>query len=265
MRGSYYVLTASLLWAHPGLAATNFNDLQARLRIPFAAASIVDASGQRPDVILIQDIHRHPQAQENIRTMILSAMASTGAKEIFLEGSWTHGQTADYSYMGIEDADTYKANVEAFDAVEKNREGAMQELETASLFGDAFDAPSADSLKRVKRLIQLRLKPAEYAEYLKSPFRASTRSQLADAVTAAEHFYEIANERSHIFLKNAKALHKEGPQVMVVGGFHTAAMTDELHRQGISYVVLSPHVSQGGFDGLYAQGMHDTISALKLH
>jgi len=41
-------------------------------------------------------------------------------------------------------------------------------------------------------------------------------------------------------------------------------MAKTLRQEGISYVVLAPRITQGGFEDLYSQGMHQTISALKL-
>jgi hypothetical protein len=256
-------------------AAGSFEAVQKRLGIPLSEGTVVDASGRRPAVILIQDVHRHPEAQQHIRAIILSAMAHLGAKEIYLEGAWTHGQTADYPFSGLEDPDTYRANVAAYQAVEKDREDALREIDTAQLFENAFDADASPSWPLIKRLIQLRLKPAEYAEYARHPFcpaaswRASpsgraTASALARAVESAELFYQLASRRSDIFLAQAKRLHQTGPQVLVVGGFHTAGMAEKLREQGISYVVLSPRITQSGFEDLYSQGMHQTISALKL-
>jgi hypothetical protein len=187
-----------------------------------------------------------------------------GAKEIFLEGAWTHGQTADYAFLGLEDPDIYRQNVAAYEAVEKVRDEALRELETARIFSSALDADSAEQWPQIKRLIQLRLKPAEYADYMKNPYRTTENTALAGAVSSAEHFYALANERSRIFLEKAQTLHRSGTQVLVVGGFHTKAMAEELKRKGISYVVLSPHMTQGGFEKLYADGMHETVSALKL-
>jgi len=251
--------------AAPVLAAGSFEALQKKLGIPLSEGTVVDASGRQPEMILIQDVHRHPEAQQHIRAMILSAMRRMGAKEIFLEGAWADGQTADYAFSGLEDQDAYRANVAAYEAVEKDRAAALQEIDTAQLFENAFDADSSPSWPLIKRLVLLRLKPAEYAEYAKHPFRAATASALTRAVESAERFYGVANRRSDIFLAKAKTLHQSGPQVLVVGGFHTAGMAQQLRKEGISYVVLAPKITQGGFEDLYSQGMHQTISALKLH
>jgi hypothetical protein len=256
----------SILWtAGQVLAAGSFEATQKRLGIPASEGTVVDASGREPEIILIQDVHRHPEAQQHIRAMIVRAMTHLGAKEILLEGAWAKGQTADYPFLGLEDEDIYRANVAAYEAVDKDRAEALQEIDTAQLVENAFDSGDSPEWPQIKRLIGLHLKPGEYAEYIKHPYRPAIDSALARAVKAAEHFYEIANQRSDIFLAKARELHREGPQVMVVGGFHTAAMAETLRREGISFVVLAPQITQGGFEELYSQGMHQTISALKLH
>jgi hypothetical protein len=256
----------SILWAAGQvLADTSFESVQKKLGIPPSEGTVVDASGYNPKIILIQDVHRHPEAQQHIRAMIVSAMTRLGAGDIFLEGAWTHGQTADYEFSGLEDQDTYRANVAAYEAVEKDREEALQEIETAQLVENTFDASSTSPWAQIKRLILLRLKPAEYADYIQHPFRPAGHSALARAVQSAERFYELADRRSDIFLTKVKEHHGSGPQVLVVGGFHTVSMAETLRREGISFVVLAPKITQGGYDDLYSRSMHQTISALKLH
>lgn len=251
--------------AGQAFASGSFEAVQKKLGIPLSEGTVVDASGRKPEIILIQDVHRHPEAQQHIRAMIMSAMTRMGAKDIFLEGAWTHGQTADYEFSGLEDQDTYRANVAAYEAVEKDRAEALQELDTTQLFENVLDADAPPSWPQIRRLIQLRLKPAEYAEYAKHPYRPASASALARAVESAELFYEIANQRSDIFLAKAKEHHQSGPQVLVIGGFHTAGMAEKLRQEGIPYVVLAPRITQGGFEDLYSQGMQQTINALKLH
>ena len=258
-------VVAVLCLAGQALAAGSFEAVQKGLGIPLSEGTVVDASGRRPEMILIQDVHRHPEAQQHIRAMILRAMTRAGAKEIFLEGAWADGQTADYEFSGLEDPDLYRANVAAYEAVEKDREAALREIDTAQLFENALDADAAPSWPLIRRLVQLRLKPAEYAQYASRPYRPATDSALARAVESAELFYGLANQRSDIFLAKARAHHQSGPQVLVIGGFHTAGMAEALRKEGISYAVLAPRVTQGGFEDLYSQGMHQTISALKLH
>ena len=297
MKARLLTIAIPFLFAGQAVQAEDFLQVQKRLGIPDSVATIVDSSGKKPQYVIIQDIHRHPEAQQNIASMILYGMRHWNTKEIYVEGSWADSDAiqpaltelpsilesvragkmggvemavamAPDQHMrlfGLEDADLYKKNVEAYEAVDHARGDALRELETARLFGRVADTDASQAFITLKRLIQLRLKPTEYAEYLKAPYHATSPSRLADAVASAEHFYQIANDRSRIFLERARALHQSGTQVLVVGGFHTAAMTEELRRHGVSYVVLSPQITEGGFDDLYKRGMHDTISALKLH
>ena len=261
-------------------AAGDYAAVQKRLGIPTTVATVVDASGSQPQYILIQDIHRHPEVQKNIAAAILYGLKHWGTLEIYVEGAWDERVAAvrtgdlqgpqmaiamsgqDVRLVGLEDPDIYRKNVSAYEAVEKDREEALLELETARVldrFADAGTQPWA----MINRLIELKLKPGDYAGYQKNPFRPASKSILAGAVMSAERYYDLANERSGIFLKKANALHQSGRQVLVIGGFHTTAMAQDLRRQGISFAVLSPRVTQGGYEDLYAQGMHATISALQ--
>ena len=275
MRWPRKALCAGIVWCmplalHAASASSDFAPIQKSLGIPTSLAIVTDASMPKgaasdyPEFILIQDIHRHPEAQGNIRATILYSLKHWNHSEVFLEGAWAQGKTQDYSFSGLENEQLYRDNVAAYQAVAEVQEAALEELETATLFGNVFDDARGPSWGTIKRLIQLRLKPSEYAEYVKTPFHSQTPSALATAVSSAEHFYELANARSHVFLDKAKSPY-DGPRVLVIGGFHTVAMAEELRRQGYSYAVLSPRVTQGGYEGLYAQGMHETISALKLH
>lgn len=246
------------------LAAGSFEALQKKLGIPLSEGTVVDAYGRRPEIILIQDVHRHPEAQQHIRAMILYGLKNWGAKQVFLEGAWSGGATQDFRYLGLEDPEVYRANVAAYESVAKVREEALRQIDTAQLFADTFDAASAPSWEQIRRLVQLRLKPAEYADYARHPYRpAASDSGLAGAIRAAESFYELANRRSQIFLGKARSQRTFGTQVLVVGGFHTAAMAQELRKEGVSYAVFSPRVTEGGYEELYSRGMRETINALK--
>ena len=59
-------------------------------------------------------------------------------------------------------------------------------------------------------------------------------------------FYDIANERDDVFVKNAIKLMNEKNQnlaVIITGGFHTPPLTQKLRECGISYVVVAPHTT----------------------
>jgi len=292
-----YAVGVSLSWlACQTLAAADFDLLQKKIGVPKSIGSIVDAAGENPRMILIQDVHRHPEAQQNIAAMIIFGLRHWGAKEVLVEGAWDEGDSLrngasqfpslrqavregklggaemavamapdqNFRFLGLEDPEIYRQNVEAYEAVVKTRDSAMQELETGRLLERIFDTDTAQPTAQVKRLIELRMKPQEYAAYARNPCRPSANTNLAVAIRSAEHYYELANRRSKIFLASARRLHREGAQVLVIGGFHTQAMAQALREAGVSFVVLSPRITRGGYDELYEHGMHETVSALKL-
>jgi len=271
-----------LLWIAAGAPAAEFQAAQQALGVPPSIAKITDASmaarERLPEFILVQDIHRHAEVQGNIAALLAHGVRHWGLQDIYLEGASANAlipQTAGFlrsdmpvQYHGLEDPNVYRDNVSAYEQVEHLRDAALQELETARLVENSFDmeteAQAAERWTLLRRLLQLRLKPGEYADYLRTKRALNGNTPLSAAVQAAEEFYELANERSHIFLENLPTAKTGRPQVIVVGGFHTAAMAEELKRQGRSYVVLAPRVTQSGYDDLYARSMRDTISALKL-
>src|ERR1035437_8175357 len=112
------------------LAAGSFEALQKKLGIPLSEGTVVDASGLQPQVILIQDVHRHPEAQQHIRAMILFGMKNWGARQVFLEGAWSGGATQDFRYLGLEDPKVYRANVAAYESVANVREEALRQIDT---------------------------------------------------------------------------------------------------------------------------------------
>ena len=263
MRSFFIGGIALSLVAAQTLAAGSLDVIQNQLGIPLSEGRVIEASGRKPQVYLIQDIHKHPEAQQHIRSIILT-LKRGGAGDVFLEGAWSEGAMPDFHYQGLEDPDLYKANVAAYQAVSDVREPALREIETSELLDNALDTGSGRPWALIKRLVELRMKPGEYADYLANPFRPEPGTDLARAVASAERFYELANQRSRVFLDHVRSAQRGGAQVLVVGGFHTAAMAEELRKEGTSFVVLAPRVTQGGYDELYSQGMRETISALKL-
>src|ERR1035437_10379716 len=133
---SFLCLSGQVLAARPegearhAAAAGSFEALQKKLGIPLSEGTVVDAYGRRPEVILIQDVHRHPEAQQHIRAMILYALKNWGAKQVFLEGAWSGGATQDFRYLGLEDPEVYRANVAAYESVANVREEALRQIDT---------------------------------------------------------------------------------------------------------------------------------------
>lgn len=67
-------------------------------------------------------------------------------------------------------------------------------------------------------------------------------------------FYDIANERDDIFVKNAIKLMNEKEQnlaVLITGGFHTPTLARKLRECAVSYIVVAPHTTQQTDPELY--------------
>ena len=76
-----------------GAAAQDFQQVQSLLNIPAALARVTDASWPDPesfpDYFLIQDVHRHPQVQNQIAALVEQGYEQWGVKKVFLEGAFT--------------------------------------------------------------------------------------------------------------------------------------------------------------------------------
>ncbi len=284
---------------------TDLNELQTALGVPLSIAKVSDgdlAPGRPfPNIILVKDIHRHPEVQGDIAAILLYGSHHWDLKDVYLEGADAQATVSKLmqndsqslrgalqkgtlsgaemavalepfsplELHGLEEAPLYRENVEAYEREERLRGPALRELDTNRLFEKSLDmdtgAPGSKSWVLLQRLLELRLKPAERAAYLRDPYKGPKNSALYEAVQAANDFYERADQRSQVFLRNLTSSPTGGPQLLIVGGYHTEWMAHELRRQGKSFAVLSPHVTQSGFDELYARSMQQTISALKLH
>ena len=77
---------------------------------------------------------------------------------------------------------------------------------------------------------------------------------ITDNLPKIEKFYNIAEERNHVFLKKTnERIEKDGVNIaaLVAGGFHTPRLTRLLDDAGYSYVVISPKVTEKTDDALY--------------
>ena len=126
--------------------------------------------------------------------------------------------------------------------------------------------PMSQQLERIRQLVQLKMTPRLYAEYLAQKALSPISSALTPVTEDAEQFYQMTDARNDVFLHNAerRMVGVQGPRVMVVGGFHTEGLAKRLRAQGHSYIVLAPTVTQGGYDTLYEKRMIDTVSALQI-
>ena len=300
MKNKAFAVGVSILWlASHAVGSGDFAAIQKTLGIPTSVGTVVDAAGEHPQFILIQDIHRHPEAQANIAAMVLHAYHHLKVTTAYLEGAYT-GQTmvkispdedlrtrlyggklsgaemasamlksGELRLEGLEDADVYAENVQAYQAAQEAQRRALAEIKTIRMIQQTLDLSqrrfSDEQLEHLELLARLKLKPAEYDRYLEDRELTPCPSSLAQALVSAEYFYELAERRSDIFVQKADQDRSPNPKIMIVGGFHTAAMATHLRASGKSFVVLAPRVTQSGFDELYARGMQETISALKLH
>jgi hypothetical protein len=282
----------------------NLDEIQKVLGIPPSIAQVTDGQwvpgAKLPEIILVQDIHRHPEVQGHIAALLLHGVGQWGLKDVYLEGAQAEApvalpSTSDTPSLrdallegrlsgaevavamdpeaaitlhGLEDLSVYRQNVLAYEEVERWREPAFQELQTVNILETALDIDGGFALgigdSLLRRMLQLRLKPADYATYKAHQFVGHEGSALCEAVRAAEAFYTLADQRSEIFLANLESGSSESPRLVIVGGYHTAWMAQELRRRGRSFAVLTPQVTESGYEDLYARGMQDTISALKL-
>ncbi len=251
-----------------------------------------------PEYVLIQDIHRHPEVQANIAAILLAAYHRWGIREVFVEGLYAHevaerptgtetslreamraGQLSgaeaanalsgnDLNLCGLEDPRLYRENMQAFDQVRNQTAGALRELKTLQMMQRAFDVSgtrdSLDHLDEMELMVRLRIKPSEWSAFLKTPWTIPTSPALASALKEAEHFYQVVDQRSQIFVETTEETPLKGPRVLIIGGFHTARVAELLRSRGRSYVVLSPRVTESGYDNLYESRMQESISALKI-
>jgi hypothetical protein len=278
--------------------------VQRMLGIPNSIASVVDshlgAETIHPDVILIQDVHRHPEVQGHIAAILLYGRHHWGLQDVYVEGAQsgasplpiTHLETKDVrrgvyagelggaemaaalstraplQLHGLEDGDLYRKHVQAYETMQRLRKPALRELSTNLILEKGFDLDRTDQKASryaiLQKLLKLRLKSSEYASYLQHPWESRAQSALWQGQRAAEEFYQLADERSRVFTD--VITESKSPQTVaaVVGGFHTEWMTRELKTRGKTYVVLSPQVTQSGYEGLYQRGMEQTISALRV-
>ncbi len=172
--------------------------------------------------------------------------------------------------QGIEDPTMYAAHLEVYRVLLAQRSGVLAELGRIEVLQKEMqlpgDHPLVQQLQRVRDLIQLKMTPRTYAAYLAQKAFSPSSVLLTEALANAERFYQLTDERSDVFLRNAdaRAATQSGPRVMVVGGFHTEGLARRLREQGRSYVVLAPTVTRGGYENLYEKRMIETVSALQI-
>jgi hypothetical protein len=282
---------ASPLWAGP----ETLEGTQKRLGVPLFIAQVTDAAGlygrSLPEYIIIQDVHHHTEIQSEIAAMLLHgrrhfsrlapeslgrlAPPSMALVDWMRRGRISGTQMAalmepenPLTLIGMEDPELYRQNVAAYHRTGGWRKGALQELRTLRLLKSSLglDHPALTEtqLERLEVLVHLKAKPTEYEAFKNDPPTLASSGALAEAVAGAADFYRLADARSAVFLQKAESEKTQGPKVVVVGGFHTAAMTEALRAKGRSYAVLTPRATRSNHEQLYAERMNETVSALQL-
>ncbi len=247
-----------------------------------------------PEYILIQDVHKHPEVQGYIASLILYGYDHWGVKKVFMEGAfssvdlsvfhrlpenarlvllnrlvkegnlsgpemaavllmereWRNPPVSPFQLIGIEDPALYRENLASYQKVMAHREEALWEIKSIERLQTSMQIPDHNLLKtqlsRTEALVRLKLTPAEYDEYLRTRAAIPSTPKLDPLIHAAEDFYRLVQLRSQVFLELArkKVPASTGPRVLVVGGFHTFLMSQELRARGRSFVVLAPRVTQ---------------------
>jgi len=218
--------------------------------------------------------HRLPSAT---RTLLLNRLVEEGnlsgpemAAVIVMEMEWTNPPVCPFELLGLEDGKLYRQNLEAYRQVLAGREQALHELEGIRRLQTSLRINGSSilalQLDRTEALIRLKLTPVQYQEYVKDRAAIPSSPALTPVVRAAEKFYTLVQLRSLFFLQQArsKVPASPGPRILVVGGFHTALMASHLRAEDRSFIVLTPHITQSGYEPLYERRMTESVSALQV-
>jgi hypothetical protein len=283
---------------------------QKALALPERLAHVTDTNwaGQdpSPQFILLQDVHKHPEVQSHIASVILLGYHHWGARKVFLEGAFSNvdvsvfenvtgparepllsrllqqgdlsgpelaaillsdDAAADpaaspFQLIGMEDPAVYRENLIFYRRVQRQRADALRAFQftyqTENFWG------RSPALDRLLLLLQLKMTPGDYETYWKERKSDARYVALSRYREPAEKFYELVHIRSHIFLDRAsrEVPAWTGPRMVVVGGFHTAVMAEEMRKQGRSFVVLTPTITESGYEPLYQKHLMENVSAL---
>jgi hypothetical protein len=185
-----------------------------------------------------------------------------------MEREWGDPPVSPFQLFGLENPKLYQENVMAFQSVVAQRDRALEALVPIRRLQETIHLPQPNAmmeqLDRTEALLRLKLTSTEYKAYLKGKAMVPSTPILDPAIRAAETFYQLAEERSQVFLDNAakKVPASAAPRLLVVGGFHTAYMTAHLRDAGRTFVVLSPAVSASAEDDPYEKNLMETANAM---
>ncbi len=105
--------------------------------------------------------------------------------------------------------------------------------------------------------------PKYNVRYSLDPSISSIDSSLQDE----EEFYEIATVRDEALIRNAldkMDFNKANLSALIAGGYHTKGFTQQLKEKGISYIVISPNVTNIDEDLYYSVMTNQEIPVEKL-
>jgi hypothetical protein len=265
-----------------------------------------------PNYVLIQDVHRHPQVQGQVSSLIVQGYEQWGVRKVFLEGAftpldvsvfhripqntrrlllerlvhdgdlsgpelaavtimekeWRNPPVSTFQLYGLEDPELYRESIHAYQTVMALRDRALNELVTMRRWQENMDLPTpnvlSEQLNRIDALLRLKLTPAEHDAYLKTKEALPAWVNMDKAIQAAEEFYRLVHLRSEYYLRQVEKIAPagSGTRIVVVGGFHTPYMAEGLKKEGRTFVVLAPAVSQSLTEPLYEKRMQQTATTL---
>ncbi len=104
--------------------------------------------------------------------------------------------------------------------------------------------------------------PQEWTQFLKEKSDSHKLSLkiprnhhiITDNIEKIEYFYTVAEERNNVFLrKTEERLEKDNitTAALIAGGFHTPMLTDLLAKNGYSYIVISPKLTEQTDEDFY--------------
>lgn len=162
---------------------------------------------------------------------------------------------------GVDDPDLYRKNWRAAKIVDRQRYGALEEMKHIRAVIGPNAAPALKKhLDLLVKLFLLKLQPKDYVEFLKNrSLNPKGSAVYQSTLQAAETYYEAAEQRSVAMAKNLvdKMGGSPGYTVLITGGFHTQQIADDLKRRGISYVIVTPHVTVLDQDEAYRSRLRE--------
>jgi hypothetical protein len=302
LRPFSFILSVLVAGTSPSYSFSTLQTEQFPAGFPSAFVQLKDFSvreGQPPRFIIIEDLHTLPEAQGRIASLLVYAHHEWGTDQIFVEGAFndlgpppfpmftvargdrvanellrqgrlsgaelaaavlTNERPAGrmpVRVCGMEDPLLYRQNVEAFQTLQ----GILPE---ASARLRRIKGISSSQRTLLRKLLELRLTPSEYSRVRQMSVPEEATASLAVALGAARRFYQVADRRSHCFIRRAlRAPRSAGPVIIVTGGFHTPAITKAFRRAGLSYAVLTPRLTQGARPAVYRARLQESADALR--